>query len=225
MANTPAACEAAREAFRKHFTDKSKQPFAEAEELLSDVMEVWKVTQAIRGSNTNTDCEAALEAMRKHFKAKKVHNNGEALVFETEKFYRQNYDVMGGYDSRRNRLIRIEVIGYQQRLCPAFTLQCYAFGVYDLVYEGKKLSRSFEFRNDRGVLILPLDSNPNSRLGFDYFCGVPGFWRRARGGWPCKRAAVAVCCLLANLCRAKTSVLPVLCNVQISKRILNLSTR
>jgi hypothetical protein len=218
MANTLDDCIAAREGYRKHFAAKSKQPTAESEELLSDVMEVWKVNDAIGRSNTDAACEAGLEAMRAYFKAKKVHNNGEELAYEEEKFYRKNFAAFSANDHRQNRLCSKQVIGYLQSLCPAFALQIYAFGPCYLVERGEKLVRSYEFRNDPSVFILPLNSNPSFRIGREYFaCG----WGAGLG-----------CCLEGggrrpwhseNLCRAKTSALPVLCNVQISNPILNLS--
>lgn len=223
VANTPAACETARETYRKYFADKSKKPAAEAEELLSDAVEVWKVNEAIRISISNTDigCVTGLEAMRTYFKVKKIHNNEEELLYEAEKFYRKNFAAFSANNHRQNVLCSNQVIGYLQSLCPAFTLQIYAFGLYYLVEKGEKLIRSYEFRYDRGFLILPLGSNPSFRLGYEYFVGR--FIRLEEGDVRWARREVGT--FMGNLCRAKTSSLPVLCNVQSSNRILNLSAQ
>ena len=86
----------------------------------------------------------------------------------------ENYDALGGYDSPRNNAIMREVFGYCQRFAPINFMQAFAMGIFYIVENKEKLVRSFEYRNWRGHLILPLDSDPLFRLGYEYFAGP---WR------------------------------------------------
>jgi hypothetical protein len=64
-----------------------------------------------------------------------------------------------------------KVIGYIQRYLPACYAQAFCQGLYDIVDEGKKLSRSLEHqynKYNKRVKFYPLDLNPVFRLGVNY---------------------------------------------------------
>jgi hypothetical protein len=94
-----------------------------------------------------------------------------AIVIKTFELYDTNYDAFGQvgdpnkWDSPKNKLCWRKVVGYAQRHLTACDKQAFAQGIYPLVYEGKKLSRSFEFRFGGGA-IFPPAADSNSGLGY-----------------------------------------------------------
>ncbi len=55
-------------------------------------------------------------------------------------------------------------------------MQAFVMGIYYFVEDKEKLIRSFEYRNGKDHFILPLDSDPLDRLGYEYFGAgaIPG---------------------------------------------------
>lgn len=63
-------------------------------------------------------------------------------------------------------------------------MQAFVMGIYNIVENKEKLIRSFEYRNWKGHYILPLDSDPIFRLGYEYF-GWQSALGRGRTGVGC----------------------------------------
>lgn len=95
---------------------------------------------------------------------------------------KENYDALGGYNTPRNNALMRAVYGYCQRFAPINFMQAFAMGIYHIVENKEKLIRSFEYRNWKGHYILPLDSDPIFRLGYEYFAGGIGVWKRYAQG-------------------------------------------
>ncbi|MDR3491351.1 MAG: hypothetical protein P4M12_04810 [Gammaproteobacteria bacterium] len=144
----------------------------ENERAKNDLAALNKVVNAISVSQPNDNCEAALNEFREYLKPNCViktgkHFNAQLLV-EAFKLYDKNYDRFGDYNSHKNILCWRKVIGYIQRFLPASYAQAFVQGVYYIVESGEKLNRSLKFRYENDVSFFPLDSDPSSRLGFDF---------------------------------------------------------
>jgi len=138
----------------------------------------------------NQPANKALEAYRKAIDAlyqgtDKVIESGRdpsvRLLERVIERYEENYDALGGFNKPRNNALMRSVFGYSQRFAPINFMQAFAMGVYYIVEEKKKLTRSFEYRYWPGNFIMPLDSDPLFRLGYEYYGGVvraPGDGRR-----------------------------------------------
>jgi hypothetical protein len=81
----------------------------------------------------------------------------------------ENYAALGGSDSPRNHAAMRAVFGYCQRPATINFMQAFATGIYYIVRNKEKLIRSYEYRRWPGYFILPLDSDPHFRLGYEYF--------------------------------------------------------
>jgi hypothetical protein len=129
------------------------------------------------------------------------------LLEEAFKLYDREYELFGNrWDSAKNMLFWQKVIGYIQRFLPASYAQAFAQGIYYIVENGEKLKRSLEFRHDKNIFFFPLDSDPRSRLGFDWGRGPA--WPARRGvGWRGGTLASRCVGLYSNLCQAKTTSL------------------
>lgn len=103
------------------------------------------------------------------------------LLEQVNDRFEENYNALGEYDSPRNNAIIREVYGYCQRFAPINYMQAFAMGVYNIVENKEKLVRSFEYRMWPGNFILPLDSDPQSRLGYEHFADE---WAWLRGRLP-----------------------------------------
>jgi hypothetical protein len=128
------------------------------------------------------------------------------LLEEAFKLYDRKYELFGNrWDSAKNMLFWQKVIGYIQRFLPASYAQAFAQGIYYIVENGEKLKRSLEFRHDKNIFFFPLDSDPRSRLGFDWAGRPFAGGRRLFGGavW----GSGAMSCYYSNLCQAKTTSL------------------
>jgi hypothetical protein len=122
------------------------------------------------------------------------------LLEEAFKLYDRKYELFGNrWDSAKNMLFWQKVIGYIQRFLPASYAQAFAQGIYYIVENGEKLKRSLEFRHDKNIFFFPLDSDPHSRLGFDW--GGRGMSQARMGGGPLAPR------FYSNLCQAKTTSL------------------
>src|SRR3990167_5592697 len=144
----------------------------ERQRIQADEAALRAVVEAIGASENDANCDAALQTFYDYLKPIGVIKTGKHFytqLLETAfALYDQKYDEFGGWDSRKNNMFWRKVIGHIQRYLPACYAQAFCQGLYDIVEEGTKLSRTLELRNDRGVRFYPLDLNPASRLGFAY---------------------------------------------------------
>jgi hypothetical protein len=141
----------------------------------------------------NQEVIEALDAFRKAIDAlykstDKVITSGRdpiiRLLERVINLYEENYNAFGGYSTPRNNALMRQVFGYCQRPAPINFMQAFAQGIYYIVKNKKKLTRSFEYHNWKEHLILPLDSDPLSRLGYEYYGGSGGDRARlAMGLW------------------------------------------
>jgi hypothetical protein len=83
--------------------------------------------------------------------------------------YEENFKDLGDFNTPRNNALMRSVYGYCQRFAPINFMQAFAQGIYYIVANRKKLTRTLEFSNWSGHSILPVDSDANFRLGFEYF--------------------------------------------------------
>lgn len=179
------------------------------------------VTELLQYPYTNTitinhqGANDALEAFRKVIDAlyeqtdKVIVSGRDPSIRLIERIidrYKENYDEFGGDNSPRNNAIMRAVFGYSQRPGPINFMQAFARGI-TLVKNKEKLIRSFEYRYWKNHFILPLDSDPHFRLGYEYFAaGVPGLLERRD---ECVGA-------YKTFCQSKTAAIqkPVLCTTQ-----------
>jgi len=73
-----------------------------------------------------------------------------------------------------------KIVGLCQRGLSACELQLHAQGLYNVLEDGNKSKRTFSFTYGGGSTILPLDSDPCFRLGYNYVVGV---WGAGVAGW------------------------------------------
>lgn len=163
----------------------------------------------------NEAASAALKACREAIDAlyqpiEKVIKHGRdpsmRLLERVIDRYIENFDALGGqYHAPRNNAVMRSLYGYGQRSAPVNFMQAFAQLIHYLVKENKKLSRKFEYKDMPGHSILPLDSDPNFRLGNDYFAGG------CTGGWvgACDREYIK---LFLN--RKQQIYTHALCNIQ-----------
>lgn len=81
----------------------------------NDSAAIKKVFIAIDQSNTDKDCEKDIEEFINYLKSqdevKTGYHYNDELLAEAYDLYEKNYDKFGGFDSRKNRLAAIKVIG------------------------------------------------------------------------------------------------------------------
>jgi hypothetical protein len=153
----------------------------------------------------DANCQAALDKFIEHLRPKGILRHGKhfnvELLAEAFKSYddeKRFNDFGGSWDSPKNVLMWRKVIGYIQRYLPANCAQAFCQGLYFIVDDNEKLTRSLKFSLESAVSFFPLDSDPCSRLGFDFAAGR----QRHLASWT---DAVDVASL-QNLCRAKAVV-------------------
>lgn len=144
----------------------------ENERSKNDLAALKKVVNAIAKSKEGDACEAALEEFRKYLKPEGVITTGKhfnpQLLIEAFNLYDKNYNSFGDYYSRKNILCWRKVIGYIQRFLPANYAQAFSQGLYHIVESHEKLNRSLKFRHINNLSFFPHDTDPSSRLGFDF---------------------------------------------------------
>jgi hypothetical protein len=155
----------------------------------------------------DANCQAALDKFIEHLRPKGILRHGKhfnvELLAEAFKSYddaKRFNDFGGRWDSPKNVLMWRKVVGYIQRYLPANYAQAFCQGLYYIVDDNEKLTRSLKFRFERTMSFFPLDSDRASRLGFD-FAGGGG----AQGGALAAGGREASP-RLQNLCRAKAAV-------------------
>ena len=134
--------------------------------------------------------EAALIEFRNALEPKEVVTFGRkqfnpALLLRALELYDEKFAAFGNtWDAPKNKLFVRKIIGYIDRFLSACTGQVFAFGGFYVIEMREKLIRNLKFRSDNAV-IFPLDSDPRSRLGYDFMAGrgarYDGTARRAAG--------------------------------------------
>lgn len=82
--------------------------------------------------------------------------------------YEENFNALGGFNQPRNNALLRKCFGYGQRFAPINLMQVFAQGPYCLIKKKERLTRVFKWRTGNVKPILPLDSDPEFRLGHDY---------------------------------------------------------
>ena len=131
--------------------------------------------------------------------------------------YEENYDALGGYNTPRNNALMRKVFGYCERSAPINFMQAFAQGIYYILENKEKLTRSFEYRYWAGNFILPLDSDLQFRLGYEYFA-------RAGGGGAGRSASAepgAAVRVYKTFCQSKTAAALQTCYATTGKVLRN----
>lgn len=142
-------------------------------------------TITINDKNVNEALDAFRKAIDALYKPReKVIKSGRdvsiRILARVIARYIENYNALGGNNTPRNNALIRSVFGYGQRSAPINFMQAFAQGVYYIVELKEKLKRSFEYRHRNGEFILPLDSDPHFRLGYEHYGG--GAWGRVAAG-------------------------------------------
>lgn len=136
----------------KQYNEQFPEGFEKKEEARrkQDSLALKKVFTAIKNDNS-TDLTNAKEAVKEfiaYLEAQKKdvittgYHFNEAIFDEVLKLYDENYDNFGGYDSPKNRLAAINVIGQiQKQLFTACLAQAMCDGIGNVVDNKKQLSR------------------------------------------------------------------------------------
>ena len=175
----------------KQYNEQFPEGFEKQEEARrkSDSFELNKVFSAIKNDKTTNQAEANkavaefqnyLENQIKGVITMGYHFN-EALFEEALKLYDEHYEKFGGFDSPKNRLAAIQVIGGIQKKFTACLAGAACDGFGKVVDEKKALSRS-KLLDDKKTSFF----HPNlgvSHFVYSYYCGGCGGAGRGRGGW------------------------------------------
>lgn len=98
--------------------------------------------------------------------------------------YKEKYEALGGYNAPRNLAVLRSVFGFSQRTGPINFMQAFAMGVHYLVEKKIKVIRSFVYPNWKEHFILPVDEDPNDRLGYEHYAaGWKGGGPGRGAGW------------------------------------------
>jgi hypothetical protein len=101
------------------------------------------------------------------------------------------------------KIFSVKVVGYLQRLSPAWLKKALATGIYNITEEGKACGDTFILQ--RGESIDPATDAPNKGLGFDFCVNIVGALWWACGG--CMHSWSGVSSLFEKLFKAKTAEL------------------
>src|SRR3990167_1687160 len=135
----------------KQYNEQFPEGFEKQEEARrkSDSFELNKVFAAIKKDKTTGLAEAKkavaefqnyLENQIEDVITTGYHFN-EALFQEALKLYDEHYNDFGGFDSAKNRLVAIKLIGFIERFFPANLAQAMCDGIGRVVNEKKMLTR------------------------------------------------------------------------------------
>ena len=154
-------------------TAASKEAFDAAWDQLQKYM------KNIVGESVNVDVLKTLYQFRNYLEPKGVYTTGyhsnPQLLLEAYQLYDNNFASFGGnWFSPKNVLCAQKIVGLCQRGLSACELQLHAQGLYSVLEDGNKSKRTFSFTHGGGS-ILPLDSDPCFRLGYNYVAAVNWF--------------------------------------------------
>lgn len=145
----------------------------------NDFDEAWKelekLMKSIAGESINFDVLKALYQFRNYLEPKAAYTTGyhsnPQLLLEAYQSYDNNFARFGdSWFSPKNVLCVQKIAGLAQRDLSACELQLHAQGPYAVLVDGNKSKRTFSFTYGGGA-VLPLDSDPCFRLGYNYFAG------------------------------------------------------
>lgn len=143
-----------------------------------DSAALHEIFHAIASSRNDQECDRALQVFIDHLERqtrstiKYGYHFNDQLYIEAIKLYEQNDDYFGGWNSRKNNYFWQKVIGNIERYVPACEAQALCDGMYFIVKDKAKLTRSLTIRHDDKIQYFPLDSDPRFRLGHD--CAAAG---------------------------------------------------
>src|SRR3990167_5523777 len=168
----------------------------------NDVTELpnYPHTITIHNQQVNIALEAFRNAIDLLYKpTDKVIESGRdpiiRLLEQVMNRYEKNYNALSGFNTPRNNALMRMVFGYCQRFAPINFMQAFADGIFYIVEINEELTRSFKYCNWKDHSILPLDSDPLFRLGYEYFAGTRG------GCWVTCFNALG----LQDFCQSKTA--------------------
>ena len=143
----------------------------EEKRVENDWNALQKVVNAISNARPCDDCETELQEFRDYLKPIGIIKTGKhfniQLLVQAFKLYDKNFNHFDGVNSHQNHLFWTKVIGYIERFLPACYAQACSQGIYYIVENSEKLTRSLKFRFDY-FCFFPLDNDPHHRLGYDY---------------------------------------------------------
>ena len=191
----------------------------------ADSAALKNVFEKIKLSTNEAASDAAVNEFKEYLARlkdrviKTGYHFNDQLFAEALDLYDSHYDQFGGYDSPKNRLASIKVIGSIECLFTANLAQAACDGFGKVVDNKARLSRSLKLEYPVGFPFF------HSDLGRTHF--VYSYWRGAAGlcgrdlrhmrppaGPPRSPRSPS----FQNLCRAKTSNLQNLCGLQIAGR-------
>jgi hypothetical protein len=155
----------------------------EQEKIAKDLTALAKITAAITVAETNDTCEEALLEFRRYLEPKEVIKNqkhfNRVMLIEAFDLYTKNYSAFGGFNSAKNNLFRLNVIGYIQRFLPAHFAQMFCQGFTSTEEDCLEINRSLIFSIesifDNDDIYFPLDTDPARRLGYEIAAEISGF--------------------------------------------------
>src|SRR3990167_4013558 len=174
---------------KKQYAEQFPEGFEKQEEArrMSDSLALNKVFAAIKKDKTTGLAEAkkAVAEFQNYLenRVKGVITTGyhfnEALFEEALKLYDEHYEKFGGFDSPKNRLAAIQVIGGIQKKFTACLAGAACDGFGKVVDEKKALSRSKLLDDNSTSFFHPNLGVSHYVYSYDALCGRAG--RRGRG--------------------------------------------
>ncbi len=155
---------------QKQYVEQFPEGFEKRETArrVQDLKALKTVFVAIKNATTMAEARAAVTAFQAYLKQqtagviKTGYHFNEALFVQALKIYDDMYDAFDGFDSDKNKLAAIEVVGGIQRYFTANLAQAACDGFGKAVEEKKTLSRSKVLTHD-GTSFF------SSKLGVDHF--------------------------------------------------------
>ncbi|OAI49081.1 hypothetical protein AYO45_03530 [Gammaproteobacteria bacterium SCGC AG-212-F23] len=134
--------------------------------------ELQKYIKSIVGETVNLDLLKTLYQFRHYAEPKGDFTTGyysnPQFALEAYQSYDNNFEPFGNHWSAPKNVFSVQkIMGIPQRGLPAGELQLHAQGPYSVLVNGDKLKRTFSFTLAGGS-ILPVDSDPSFRLGYNY---------------------------------------------------------
>lgn len=169
---------------------------------LVDETNTYDFSAVVAAIESGQNVEEALAKMRTDLD-KIVKEKGfpfQALLDAYEN-YDKKYDP---WTIEQCKLFSVKVIGYLQRLSPAWLKKALATGIYNIIEKGQACGDTFTLKS--GESIDPAKDVPNSGLGFDFCVNIFGV--AFAGGWDVDHArGYTAVSYFEKLFRAKTSEL------------------
>ncbi len=196
----------AQRQMQEQFPSGFEYPQVEAE--FTTLMD--KIVNALTNDPTSPETQAVLNEFRHYFLPKEVteghHFNLNYLI---EAFNRYGQHV-APWNENQLSLFWCQVIGYLERLVPAFDAQAFFQGLYDRIEQNQPPTRSltlYNFQSFSDISYFPaISSSPPTGLGVDFGVYI-GPAAAVTGLRALRYMPGATTDSLEQLCRAKTSAL------------------